>query len=869
MTDDFIRFGTLGGAYAGNPNQIAELFEEGSLKEKIDKPLILTYLNGREEKWPKALDYIKYYIDLFRQWAYCQADGDKELLQEIDDYINGLYELLKQGRERDQLDNIELTRLKAQKESLNDKLNNYIPERLIAGGQASIGQMLDDIQNYEYVTDYPGGSFKWQNGEIERLGLISEKIELLRRLIEKLYPENAAKYHYLHHLQKIVFDISSYTGVLERSRDELDWSIIDNEIEEYKRRFYRQHLPELKELRREELQADKTDLENIQEIISSLRRHKESGGISARDNGIYYSDNELWEESEKIKASFPPIRSVYKLLYKYKDLCTEKTVDVIIQLGRAVRNEAGYYSELLDKLSSNEFLKDLKKVKTNIQVGTEGDVEEDYKLETLSKSIENAKSRGYKDDLYQLEIQLSTFIVPSYSDFVNSLDIAFKELQKYCDDFDIYDTNNYVSGFLFDENHEYQFSRKLFQIQESISIITKTTPKALPVLRSHFDQLTNNIIAAIFEAGHNKMPEYYPMNTIGRAWDNMKHFYKLTQNELSSLMKLTDEIIPDYNAVSGMAEMLAEKYEKWASVDTLKQPNGYTWMSFRRAVICDESYKNLYKEVMNYLLCTKNIDSIDKIRRIHGELWEIIINTPHHFESVNDIVLIENIEMKDKAKQLAASIRDAIRSIKPAEIRQNIKPTKEPLSLPLKCLSARPCDFQTIHDARKKCWDDFRAQSNFSIQARQMTDALKACFREELDKIPSLDPDKQENLISDVDKYIQSLFKWLEDGKGEDHLDFVRRERLTSEHTSLVDRLRYLLQLAETDQGVKPKGSKERDKPGPKPKYTPELIEKLKATFEKFEKEGKGKKYAYFQTSKEHKIKSPDAVKMALHRHSK
>ncbi len=126
--------------------------------------------------------------------------------------------------------------------------------------------------------------------------------------------------------------------------------------------------------------------------------------------------------------------------------------------------------------------------------------------------------------------------------------------------------------------------------------------------------------------------------------------------------------------------------------------------------------------------------------------------------------------------------------------------------LPLKGLSARPCNFQVIHDARKKCRGDFRTESNLSIQARQMTDDLKECFREELDKIPSLNPDKRESLISDVDKYIQSLFKLLGDGKDKDHLDFNERDRLTSEHASLVDRLKALQKSADT-QEIKTKQS--------------------------------------------------------------
>lgn len=351
MTDDFIRYGTTGGMDAAYPDEIASIFVEYYMRQGGSKPIILlNSQKNRIEQQERALEFIKQYIDFFRQWAYRRADGDKELLHEIDNYINGLYEWLKQGKEKGQLDDIEHQRLKAQKKSLTDKLYDHIPERLISGGQTSIEQLLNDIQNYEYAIDYPlTPSFKWQNGEIERLGLISERIKLLMRLIKKIYSECAAKYHYLHYLGKIVGDISSYTGVLELSRDKYDWKIVDNNIEEYKRRFYRQHLPKLKELRQGLREADKTDQKRLQEIISALKRYKESGD----------------------KSALPPIRSLSDLLYKYKDQCTEKSVDVIIQLRRAVRHEAGYYSELLDNLSSDEFLEDLENVKSYVSAKTE------------------------------------------------------------------------------------------------------------------------------------------------------------------------------------------------------------------------------------------------------------------------------------------------------------------------------------------------------------------------------------------------------------------------------------------------------------------------------------------------------------------
>ena len=271
MTDDLIRYGTIGGAYAADPDKIASIFVEYYLGQGGSKPIILPdSLKDGIQPRERALKHIKQYIDLFRQWAYRRADGDTGLCSEIDGYIKGLYEWLKQGKEKRQLDDIEHQRLKAEKQSLTEKLHDHIPERLISGGPTSIEQRLDDIQNCEYAESYPPNpSSTWQNGEIKRLGLISEKIKLLMRLIEKLYPECAAKYHYLHYLDEIVGDIASYTGVLELSRNKHDWNIVDNNIKEYKRRF-NLHLSEIKEFRQElpnKLSSDES-LEDLEKVKS-------------------------------------------------------------------------------------------------------------------------------------------------------------------------------------------------------------------------------------------------------------------------------------------------------------------------------------------------------------------------------------------------------------------------------------------------------------------------------------------------------------------------------------------------------------------------------------------------------------------------
>lgn len=353
FSDDFIRYGTLGGKYAGKPNEIASLFEDGNLSQKIDEPLVLSYLNGRKEQWPKAIDYISHYIELFRQWAYRRTDGDKVLLQEIDNYIKDLYEWLKQGREKDQLDDIEKRRLIALKESLTDKLYEYVPERLTSGGQASIKQLLDDIENSEHITRYPPRpSGKWYNAEIERLCLLSEKIKLLMRLAEKIHPENANKYHYLYYLGKVTGDIAGYVGVLERSRDGLYESIVKDkiDIEEHLSKIdgridetcrdIKRHFSELHEC----LVASEP-LE-IREIVRAFRQYLKSKDIS----------------------SLPPIRQLHNTLRKHKEPSpedTSKLADFIIALSRAIRSEAGYHHWLLHKLLSGEVLREIENLDTS------------------------------------------------------------------------------------------------------------------------------------------------------------------------------------------------------------------------------------------------------------------------------------------------------------------------------------------------------------------------------------------------------------------------------------------------------------------------------------------------------------------------
>lgn len=126
---------------------------------------------------------------------------------------------------------------------------------------------------------------------------------------------------------------------------------------------------------------------------------------------------------------------------------------------------------------------------------------------------------------------------------------------------------------------------------------------------------------------------------------------------------------------------------------------------------------------------------------------------------------------------------------------------------------ARPTNFQTIHDAIKKCRGDFRAERNLYMTARQLTTDLNECFEEELSNIPSLSPDEQKDLLSDVHKYNQRLLELLKDGKDEVNLDFAESEILTSEHISLVKRLRDLQKSAGKTAQKNPAGKNSSDTP--------------------------------------------------------
>jgi hypothetical protein len=247
MTQDFIRYGTLGGKYAGIPSHIVSLFRDKNLKQEINKPLILNRFDG-EEKWPSALDYLSNYIDFFRQWAYRQADGNTVLLGEIDNYIKDLYNSIEKAKNGSGFDDLEISRLEALKGSLTEKLDDYLSPKLINAGMDGVNELLQNIDNSLHIDSYPcQPESKWLNEDIARISLLLEKIKLTEKLVKKVSPESREKYLLLNRFDDFKNCCIGWIGILERSRDDAKWTVTDENAESY-RKEYRTLMSNIKEL---------------------------------------------------------------------------------------------------------------------------------------------------------------------------------------------------------------------------------------------------------------------------------------------------------------------------------------------------------------------------------------------------------------------------------------------------------------------------------------------------------------------------------------------------------------------------------------------------------------------------------------------
>jgi len=117
-----------------------------------------------------------------------------------------------------------------------------------------------------------------------------------------------------------------------------------------------------------------------------------------------------------------------------------------------------------------------------------------------------------------------------------------------------------------------------------------------------------------------------------------------------------------------------------------------------------------------------------------------------------------------------------------------------------KGLAARPWNIQTIHDALKRCKNNPQSQSDLFMQAGQMATDFFEYVKEELEKIPSLNPEERKELVQKVNAYNQRLFEWLRDGHDKESLDFEERVGLTLEYSAIIEQLEYL-QKSTLDQG--------------------------------------------------------------------
>jgi|GEM_PF-6643155 len=239
--DDFIRYGTLGGKLSGSPTIISQLFVE--------------YLQGMhaERQAEQFLLDVRCEVDCFCKWAYRHADGSITLLAEVDAYVDGVYSWVKGGIAKGSLDGLERHRLATRKQSLTEKLNDHVPERLAQGGRAAIDELLNRIESECYLDDCTSYrvSFKWVDREIERLSLLSEKMKLASKLIDKVFPECRDKHLYRNVLFDFTGEIAGYVGVLGNSRTSHDWTVIDTSINSAREAFAN-YLSRFRELRQGE-----------------------------------------------------------------------------------------------------------------------------------------------------------------------------------------------------------------------------------------------------------------------------------------------------------------------------------------------------------------------------------------------------------------------------------------------------------------------------------------------------------------------------------------------------------------------------------------------------------------------------------------
>ena len=206
---------------------------------------------------------------------------------------------------------------------------------------------------------------------------------------------------------------------------------------------------------------------------------------------------------------------------------------------------------------------------------------------------------------------------------------------------------------------DWEFPRILNNIHHYISLVTSTTPEALPILKEEFYHMVETIKQAVCEIKQTEKADFEPLNKFELAHDAIEHFIELTQTT-SNLMTLTTETNSDSKSAFEAAKKLAETAENIASEVYLNGSRERIVNPSVLAIFLNESTKNLYHMSMNHLLFTGDIDSIDKISYIYDQARDIISHSLSHYKTENDAVLIAAPEIHELLTQLATALREVI-----------------------------------------------------------------------------------------------------------------------------------------------------------------------------------------------------------------
>lgn len=278
--------------------------------------------------------------------------------------------------------------------------------------------------------------------------------------------------------------------------------------------------------------------------------------------------------------------------------------------------------------------------------------------------IKNNVTR-YKYALKQLEIQLAAFEDSDFEDFF--------EVKKHI--LDVYwgNLNDFAGSdlqppvlikLLYLADHTWAFPRTLKLIHHYISLITDTTPIALPALKDYFYHMLDTIIQAICCPRQLDSDVFEPLNKFRLASDAIDHFYYLTQ-ETSELMKLSDQTDSDCKAAFEAAEKLAAIAENIASEVSLNGSRERIVKSSALNVFLNKSTRNLYHILMNHLLVTGDIDSIDKISYIHDQARDIISHSLSNYKTEHNAISITTPDINELLTQLSAVLREVISDAQP------------------------------------------------------------------------------------------------------------------------------------------------------------------------------------------------------------